>query len=202
MSRPRGSGRCSESFLRLGAKEATPVSRPPSSRWIVPWCFPPSADCFPICVVFFFPDPHPRRFLPAPRTPVASPPPPQAPPKERRGSDPRGPAPPGPAEGRQTSGRLSAAKQTSTDSPSSLLLVGKGASRGAHRLPSFTPSSQRRKSQDSGSSSGGLAGISALDLGLIITARLLLLLLLLLFFFTQGRKTKRAKKAKKTLGFI
>lgn len=139
----------------------------------------------------FYSDPHPRRFRPTPHTPVASPLPPQAPPQERRGSDPRGLAPPGPAEGPQSSGPLLAGKQTSTDIPVYLILVGKGASRGVHRHSSPTPSSQRRESPDSGSSSGGLAGISTLDLGLIITPWLLLL------FLPKGERQKN-----KTVGFI
>lgn len=157
----------------------------------------PIGGLLPICFFFLTPiltDPFQPSTVPSPL-----PPPPPAPPEEHRGSDPRGPAPPGPAEGRQTSGSLSAGKQTSTDIPVYLILVGKGASRGAHRPPFPTPSSQRRKSQDSGYSSGGLAGISALDLGLIITAWLLLLLL---FLFYLREKDKKKPQNQKPVGFI
>jgi hypothetical protein len=81
-----------------------------------------------------------------------------------------------------------------------LILVGKGASRGSPPPASHpTPSSHQRELQDSVSSSGGPAGISALDLGLIITAWLSLLLL---FDFISFLFNPREKKKKRTVGFI
>ena len=146
----------------------------------------------------FYSDPHPRHFLPALHSQIASPPTSSVPSREAQGNRTRGDSRlPGRAEGRadlRTGCRLE--EHTHTEIRVHLILVGKG---GVETRPtalhSPTPSSRRRESQDSGSSSGGLAGISALDLGLIITAWLVLLLLLLLFFI-QGRKTE------KTVGFI
>ena len=148
----------------------------------------------------FYSDPHPRHCLPALHSQIASPPTSSVPSREAQGNRTRGDSRlPGRAEGRadlRTGCRLEEHPPTHPEIRVHLILVGKG---GVETRPtalhSPTPSSRRRESQDSGSSSGGLAGISALDLGLIITAWLLLLLLLLLFFI-QGRKTE------KTVGFI
>lgn len=127
----------------------------------------------------FYSDPHPRRFLPALHSQVASPHRPRPLPGSAGESDPRGLAPSRTSRGEgRPEDRLSAWKADIHIDTCIFDFSGQG---GVERRPAALhpsiPSSQWRESEDSGSSSGGLAGIAALDLGLINTAWLLLLLL-------------------------
>lgn len=139
-----------------------------------------------------FPDTCPRRwiaylfaFYSDPHTPVASPLPPQAPPQERRGSDPRGLAPPGPAEGPQSSGPLLAGKQTSTDIPVYLILVGQGGVE--RRPPPFFPHPLQPETRIARLRI--FIGWTSWDLHIGFGADYHSLAIIIIF--TQGRKTKK-----------
>lgn len=186
MSRPRGSGRrFFENFPRLERKKRLGSLALQAPAGLLPGASPRRWIAF---LFAFYSDPRPRRFLPTFRSPVASPPPPQAPPEEHRGSDrgdPRSRAGGGTAERRTAVGWEAA----STDTPVYFILVGAGRREGPP--PCFpTPSSQGRESQDSGSPSGGLAGISALDLGLIIAAWLYYCHFYFILFLPKGERQK------------
>lgn len=185
MSRPRGSGRrLFENFLRLERKKRLGSRALQAPAGLLPGASPRR---WIAVLLAFYSDPHPRRFLPTLRSPVASPPHLPGPLQRNTGHRAAGTRAPGRrAEGRRSAGPLSAGSTAAHTC--ALHSGGRGASRGPP--PASPPPPARGESRRTQDLHGRTRWDLRIGFGADDRCLAVLLLSLLLAFLTQGRKTK------------